>query len=564
MKTPQADHPPLPTPAPPRIPPLPATRSDNSAEEDPTGHGLLWALLFSSETAAWFTSAAAHAAIAVVLSLLVLSRPGYGPSELLFGSAAPADEELLDLELGPPLDGAQESAAEAEVLTAAPAELTVDASVAVQSPVNPFSPAVTVAVPPQSIGNGELGDAAFASASSGFEGRSADNRRALALAGGGTDETEAAVEEGLAWLAAHQYPDGSWRFDLEPCPSCQGQCRNSGVARTDCASTGLALLCFLGAGYTHQDGPYQETVQGGLYFLTQQMRLTRRGGDLRGRSGEPLFKGRDFVEKDGLISILRGGVEIVSPAGDMYTQGIATLALCEAYGMTQDPELAGPARSAAEFIINAQYPSGGWRYKPKWELLREGVPEKDQFLQGDTTITGWQVTALKSALLAGIDVPRSLWYRVADFLDTVQSDGGSVYGYTKPDKNKRKKRTTTAIGLFCRMMLGWPIEHRPLQKGLGRLADETPGGNHMYYNYYASQVLHHAGGRGWERWNQRNRTYLVRSQGRRGHERGSWFFDEEWTDYGGRLYSTTMAILTLEVYYRYLPMYGDAFIGEAP
>ncbi len=564
MKTPPADRPPLPTPAPPRVPPLPQARSVEEAESDAPEKAPLLGLLFSQEIAAWFTSAAAHAGIVVVLSLLVLSRPGYGPSELLFGSAAPADEQLLDLELGPPLEGAEESTAEAEALSAAPSELAVDSSVAVSSPVSLISPSVSVVAPLDAIGNGELGDAAFESASSGFEGRSVDNRRALALAGGGTAETEAAVEAGLAWLAAHQYPDGSWRFDLDPCPNCLGQCRHSGVGRTDCASTGLALLCFLGAGYTHEEGPYQDTVQGGLYFLTQQMRLTRRGGDLRGRSGEPLFQGRDFVEKDGLIAILRDGVQVVSPAGDMYTQGIATLALCEAYGMTKDPELAGPARSAAEFVINAQYPSGGWRYQPKWELLREGVPEENQYLQGDTTITGWQVTALKSALLAGIDVPRSLWYRVADFLDSVQSDGGAVYAYVRADKKSRGKRTTTAIGLFCRMMIGWPLEHRPLQKGLGRLADETPGANHMYFNYYASQVLHHAGGRGWERWNQRNRTYLVRSQSRRGHESGSWFFDEEWSDYGGRLYTTTMAILTLEVYYRYLPMYGEAFIAEAP
>ena len=142
--------------------------------------------------------------------------------------------------------------------------------------------------------------------------------------------------------------------------------------------------------------------------------------------------------------------------------------------------------------------------------------------------------------------------------------GGSTYGYKVPEKDAKKNRTTTTIGLFCRMVLGWPKDYRPLQKGLGRIAGDSPRGNHMYMNYYASQILHHAGGRGWERWNRQMRDYLVDTQSREGHERGSWYFQEEWSGYGGRLYTTSMAILTLEVYYRYLPMYGEAFVDAAP
>ena len=86
----------------------------------------------------------------------------------------------------------------------------------------------------------------------------------------------------------------------------------------------------------------------------------------------------------------------------------------------------------------------------------------------------------------------------------------------------------------------------------------------MYFNYYATQVLHHLGGSGWQRWNLRMRDYLVDTQEQTGHERGSWYFKEAWSDRGGRLYTTTLSILTLEVYYRYLPMYGERFVEEGP
>jgi hypothetical protein len=86
----------------------------------------------------------------------------------------------------------------------------------------------------------------------------------------------------------------------------------------------------------------------------------------------------------------------------------------------------------------------------------------------------------------------------------------------------------------------------------------------MYFIYYASQVLHHLGGRHWEKWNPRMREYLVHSQATKGHEAGSWYFDEPHSTPGGRLYTTTMAIMTLEVYYRYMPLYGESFVERGP
>jgi hypothetical protein len=86
---------------------------------------------------------------------------------------------------------------------------------------------------------------------------------------------------------------------------------------------------------------------------------------------------------------------------------------------------------------------------------------------------------------------------------------------------------------------------------LGRLG---PSRDDLYYDYYATQVMHHWGGEPWNTWNGQLRDYLIRTQATQGHESGSWNFLGGQAARGGRLYNTAMAIMTLEVYYRYLPI----------
>jgi hypothetical protein len=83
--------------------------------------------------------------------------------------------------------------------------------------------------------------------------------------------------------------------------------------------------------------------------------------------------------------------------------------------------------------------------------------------------------------------------------------------------------------------------------------------NNMYYNYYATQVLHHYGGYPWRKWNELMREYLVATQAPSGHEQGSWFFfgSDHGCLAGGRLYCTAMASMILEVYYRHMPLYKE-------
>jgi len=473
--------------------------------------------LLAGSSSAWMASFLIHLSLVLALSWLVFAQ--YRPPSLGMISAAlekaPIDDVLdLDTEaLVVATGGSSDRRAAPHGQAAGDAPLATTALVRVPQ-WQPWSDSGERETAPvaETIGQPLL------QRGGGFDGRAAGSRRALALAGGGSAASEAAVERGLAWLAAHQWQDGGWRFNLAELPSCQGACRNSGNFESTTASTGLAILCFLGAGYTPQEGPYQETVARGLYYLSGRMILTSFGGDLR----------------DGV-------------AGTMYAHAIATLALCEAYAMTGDENLAGPAQAAIDFIVNAQHEKGGWRYFP-------GEP-------GDTTVTGWQVAALKSGLLANLKIPYEVWRKVSSFLDSVQLLRGAAYGYQGPSQSTL---ATTAIGLYGRMMLGWPRDYRPLAKGMARVAAQKPSQTHMYFNYYATMILHYYGGKGWDRWNARMREYLVKNQATVGHETGSWYFEEPHSHRGGRLYTTTLAIMTLEVYYRYMPLYQDAMIERAP
>ncbi|MCG8587050.1 MAG: hypothetical protein MI757_20280 [Pirellulales bacterium] len=239
-----------------------------------------------------------------------------------------------------------------------------------------------------------------------------------------------------------------------------------------------------------------------------------------------------------------GGGDLTDPVGRMYSHGLASIALAEAYGMTEDSRLRDPARAALKFIVHAQHPAGGWRYRPGEA--------------GDTSVVGWQVMALKSGVMSGVMSKKRLkpvFEKATDFLTGVSSDSGAFYGYLKPGRGSG----TTAVGHLAMMYLGMGKENPGLQRGADWMAHKGPLTENMYYSYYAAQIMHHLGGERWKKWNEQMRDPLVKLQSKKGHERGSWMFSGGDHGYrsGGRLYATAMATMMLEVYYRHMPLYKD-------
>ena len=338
-----------------------------------------------------------------------------------------------------------------------------------------------------------------------FSGRDAEARKKLAESEGGSEGSEEAVELGLRWMAKHQDKDGHWSLvQFHAAGECNGQCSRPGSVPSDAAGTGFGLLPFLGAGYTHQSGKYKTTVKDGLDWLIADQ------------------------TKEGTFLHCQGGT--------LYAHGIASIAMCEAYAMTKDPKLKVPAQRAIDYMVKAQHGQGGWRYSPG--------------MAGDTSVTGWQVIALRSAQQGGLRFPKDVMPKVSKFLDSVQTDEkGGGYAYTP---GGGATPNMVAEGLLCRIYTSWKSKRPGLEAGVQYLLAHPPQtGGEFYYWYYATQVMHHYGGDPWEEWNPPMRDLLIDLQATEGHESGSWAPPGGHDGSGGRIYATSLALLTLEVYYRH-------------
>ena len=336
---------------------------------------------------------------------------------------------------------------------------------------------------------------------------------------GGTSLTEAAVARGLRWLAKVQNDDGSWSLSKYE----RSHLKDN---RGDVAGTSLALLPFLGAGQTHETGIYRQTVARGLAWLIENQ---KSNGDLR--------------------------INFAGNAG-MYAHGQAAIVLCEALAMTGDQKLRQPAQRAIDFIEHGQHSAGGWRYRP-------GQP-------GDTSVLGWQLMALQSARAGnlGLEVDDDTFKMADYFLDQTVYRGrrrGSLQNmpvgslYTYQPRSGRPTPAMTAEAILCRMYLGWSKDDPRMIEAIRWILENhmpTMRDKNVYYWYYATQVMHHYGGKVFDVWNRRMREILVAGQETRGSRVGSWNpRGYEWGEQGGRIYVTSLSICTLEVYYRHLPIF---------
>ena len=267
---------------------------------------------------------------------------------------------------------------------------------------------------------------------------------------------------------------------------------------------GIILLAFFAHGEVPGRGPYKETIDKALDFILA------------------------CAQDDGLIS--RTG------AAPMYNHGFATLALAEAYGMSKRPKIERALRKAVDLIVRTQNTRGGWRYQPR--------PADD-----DITVTGCQLVALRAAANAGINVPRKTIEKGLDYIESCYAYGGFAY---TPGGAPGAART--GIGALVLQLLGRE-DNEKVTKGIEYIKNNPPRhpGSYFYYaTYYCAQAMYQYGGAEWKAWDRDVTEQLLRLQIKSGTERGSW---PETGAAGGKHYATAMALLALEVSWRYLPIY---------
>lgn len=331
--------------------------------------------------------------------------------------------------------------------------------------------------------------------------------------------TERAIAHGLNWLARHQDTNGSWSFHdhLRICKDTTCTCQ--GESKSTPAATAFALLPFLAAGQNHKKrGGYQKTVNDGIQFLVEK------------------------VPEDGGLG--RG------VPSSMYTQGIGTIVLCQAYAMTKDEALKLPAQRAVDFVCRAQHPElGGWHY------YLPGSP----VTIGDLSVTGWQLSALLSAKQAGLNVPPEAFPRAQKFVASCSK--GKSQGLGTYMVQSGPSPSMTAVSLLCKQFQGAKASDPASVEAIQYLMQNQPGttGRNSYYFYYATQALHRAQGQDWVEWQQVMTKYLIDSQEKAGCAEGSWNPDnpprDPWKEQGGRLLLTSLSTLTLEIPYAMLPLY---------
>jgi hypothetical protein len=365
--------------------------------------------------------------------------------------------------------------------------------------------------------------------------RFSESRLAAASQFGGDESTEASVEAGLRWLALNQEPDGSWnaaRHSAGRETRTMERDRAGTGAKADTAMTGLSLLAFLGAGYTHAEGSYKTQVEAGLRFLLNSQMPS---GDLAG-----------------LKQI--GNTSDVYYAR-MYSHGMAALALAEAYAMTGDRRLVEPIQKALGYTLQAQNRrTGGWRY----QAFSVDDP-------GDTSQFGWQAMALLSSQNGGFSLPIDTMPKMHGFISRVSVGRFAGLAVYRPIPGQQPTRAMTAEALALRLMLKQPTSPEAINEAKQFLLQELPGmgEENLYYWYYASIALFQLQDEAWPTWNNAMKSQILQSQVTSDDDSGSWNPTCIWAGYGGRVYSTAMSCLCLEVYYRYLPIYSAQSLASS-
>jgi hypothetical protein len=446
-----------------------------------------------------------HMGIVILGGSVVLFKMSEPPVDFSAGEGLVSDTSAAPQEPETPPAPSSEPVAEAPSLTvptlsaiattAATPTFAVNMATASLPSLAAVSMAPSAAVP---MGTGKMHGA--------LRGRTGG--KGAAAGAGATDAGEKAVMAGLRWLKQTQKSDGSW--------SSQHQA----------AMTGLAMLCFLGHGETSTSAEFGETVQKGINWILE-----------RGKAQNGVLTDNGRIDQPG-----------------SYTHGIVTYALGEYYAMTQDERAYEPFKQAIKLIVDGQGPDGGWMY---------GFDKS----QSDTSVTGWQIQALKIAHLSGINIEGvdAAMDKAMNNLKRVQSANGA-FGYRGPED----RWSLTGVGVLCTYF--WKAERsESVLKGMKFIMsnlDKHPieykhKEADLYAWYYHTQAILMVSGKDgteWRQWNSMFQNQLILNQtSDQSPNSGSWpvmahgGHGNLQTDAAGAgpYYRTTLAILMLEVYYRY-------------
>jgi hypothetical protein len=351
---------------------------------------------------------------------------------------------------------------------------------------------------------------------------------------GGGRASQKAVELGLEWLKNHQDTQGFWDCDGFQAQCKTNQCDGKGNALNDVGCTGIALLAFLGAGNTMTTGRYKKVVASGLKYL------------------------QSVQDPDtGLIGTNSG-------QHFMYGHSLASLAMIEGYYLSRLPVLKGPAQKSLDFISRSRNPYKAWRYA--------FPPDGDN----DVSVSGWMLFALFAGKDAGLSVDDSAIKDGMAFIEemtdpttfrTGYHEKGSYSAREPEDQDKWPAEQTeamTSVACLLRVFNHEDPDTAPALKGAQNLImarlpkwDEAAGSIDYYYWYYGSYAMFQIGGRSWDQWSRAMENTVVSHQRTSGDETGSWDPQvDPWGDNGGRVYSTAINTLCLEVYYRYDKIMG--------
>lgn len=352
-------------------------------------------------------------------------------------------------------------------------------------------------------------------------GRGSGQREATGQQYGEKPASEQAVLRALRWLQSQQQSDGTW-----------------GATQFKGAFTGLAVLCFLGHGETPQT-----SHEFGVVVTNAINALVTEGTRNQGR--------------------LNFGNDNLTGQASAYEHGICTYAACEAYTMTKDQRLVPIIQQAVDYIVKGQRPDGGWAYG--YSL----APDDAKQIKSDTSVSGWQIQALKAAHLTGIPGLDKTVHPILDLamknMDRVFNPKDGTFGYRRAGDGHF---FLTGVGVLAKLFWLGKVDHET-HEGLKTIQSKdlsyTGADCNLYAWYYDTQACYQAQGGAWDWWKGRFQDQLTGQQS----GDGSWppTVGAEPGGLGklpegdGPLYRTTLCCLMLEVFYRYLPTSQETSLG---